>query len=194
MAASGAPEPPSSPCCAAAIGFRCAIVWVMAGDLSLNEWVVLALLAEGPSHGFALSKELAPDADLGRVLTVARPLVYRALDRVVGTGLAEPVQVEPGDAGPNRTVHRLTRRGRARLRWWFVQPVDHVRDLRIEFLVKVRLLERASKDTAPLIAAQRDALAEPFERLTRLDDEADVVDLWRHHNAVAAQSFLDRLA
>ncbi len=26
------------------------------GDLSLNEWVVLALLAEGSAHGFALAR------------------------------------------------------------------------------------------------------------------------------------------
>jgi len=166
----------------------------MAGDLSLNEWVVLALLAEGPSHGFAMAKELAPDADLGRILTVARPLVYRALARVVDAGLAESVHIEPGDAGPNRTVHRLTRSGRARLRGWLAAPVDHVRDLRIEFLVKMRLLERSSKDTASLVEAQRVALDDAFERLVHLELEADIVDLWRHHNAVAARSFLDRLA
>ena len=48
-------------------------------DLSLTEWIVLALVAEGPSHGFAIAKELRADSDLGRVMTVQRALVYRAL-------------------------------------------------------------------------------------------------------------------
>ena len=31
-------------------------------DLSLTEWVVLALLVEAPAHGFAIAKELAEKA------------------------------------------------------------------------------------------------------------------------------------
>lgn len=163
-------------------------------ELSLNEWVVLALLAEGPSHGFALAKQLEADTDLGRVLTVRRPLVYRALGRLVDAGLAEPHHSEPGIAGPNRTVHRITRRGRTALRSWLRRPVEHVRDLRIEFLVKLRLSRRAGRDTAELVAAQRDALTDTLDRLAALDGDADEVDLWRHHNAVAVSAFLDHLA
>ncbi|MCH7790399.1 MAG: helix-turn-helix transcriptional regulator, partial [Acidobacteria bacterium] len=81
--------------------------------LSLTEWVVLALIDEAPSHGFAIAKELRTNTDLGRILTVHRPLVYRALDRLAACGDAEPHQIEPGDAGPNRTLHRVTPRGHA---------------------------------------------------------------------------------
>lgn len=166
----------------------------MDDGLPLNEWVVLALLAEQPRHGFAVAKELAPGSDLGRILTVHRPLVYRALDRLVAAELARPSRTEPGDNGPNRTLHVPTRRGAARLRGWFAEPVLHVRDLRLEFLVKVRLLERAGQDTAALVAAQRDALASTLERLVHSPDRGDVVELWRAHNAAAARAFLDALA
>ena len=81
-------------------------------ELSLTEWVVLALLVEGPAHGFALAKHLQPDADLGRVVSVHRPLVYRALDRLVAAGLAESHHTEPGRAGPRRAVHGATTEGR----------------------------------------------------------------------------------
>jgi PadR family transcriptional regulator AphA len=165
-----------------------------APELSLNEWVVLALLAERPSHGFAMARQLEADTDLGRVLTVRRPLVYRALGRLVDAQLAEPHHTEPGVAGPNRTVHRLTRRGRTAVRSWLRRPVEHVRDLRIEFLVKLRLSQRAGRDTTELVTAQRDALADTLVRLAALDDYSDEVDLWRHHNAVAVGAFLDHLA
>ncbi|MFV0259098.1 MAG: PadR family transcriptional regulator, partial [Acidimicrobiales bacterium] len=65
-------------------------------ELSLTEWVVLAVLAEAPTHGFAVAKELRPGTDLGRVITVHRPLVYRALDRLVAAGLIEYHSTEPG--------------------------------------------------------------------------------------------------
>ncbi len=161
-------------------------------ELSVTEWVVLSLLAESPSHGFALAKELRPETDLGRVLTVHRPVVYRALDRLVVAGLAEIGGSEPG-AGPDRTVHRATRRGRAASTRWLGRPVEHVRDLRIEFLVKLRLNQRRGRALAPIVDAQRTTLAATFDRLVGADAD-DVVDRWRQHNALAARSFLDGLA
>lgn len=160
-------------------------------DLSVTEWVVLALLGEGPAHGFALAKELRPEADLGRVLTVHRPVVYRALDRLVAAGLVEVGAPEPG-AGPNRTVHRATRRGRAAAARWLDRPVDHVRDLRIEFLVKLRLNQRRGRDLGPVVEAQRATLADTLDRLVG-GSEDDVVERWRRHNALAAEAFLDGL-
>jgi DNA-binding PadR family transcriptional regulator len=164
-----------------------------AWELSLTEWVVLALVAEAPTHGFAISRELRVDSDLGRILTVHRPLVYRALDRLQEGELVERVTTEPGDAGPNRTVIRATRKGKPGLKRWFVAPVDHVRDLRIEFLVKLRLTERLGRDATALVAAQRAELADTLTRLAKGGDDHDVVDQWRQHNAAAARDFLDSL-
>jgi len=160
-------------------------------ELSLTEWVVLALVAEAPSHGFAIAKELESESDLGRVLTVHRPLVYRALDRLRAHELVEAATTEPG-RGPTRTVMRVTRRGRSALKAWFVAPVEHVRELRIEFLAKLRLTERIDGDPSALVAAQRGELVDRLANLASQDSD-DVVDLWRQHNAVAAQAFLDSL-
>jgi PadR family transcriptional regulator AphA len=162
-------------------------------ELSLTEWTVLAVLAEAPTHGFGIAKELRAGADLGRIITVHRPLVYRALDRLAAAGLAESYTTEPGDAGPNRTVHRATGRGCDAVEHWLDRPVAHIRELRIEFLAKLRLNQRRSRDAAHLVAAQRAALAETFDQLTG-DEPADVVDLWRRSNATAARQFLDHLA
>lgn len=161
-------------------------------ELSLTEWTVLALLAEAPTHGFGIAKELRSGADLGRIITVHRPLVYRALDRLVAAGLAEPHTTEPGDAGPNRTVHRATSRGCAAVEQWLDRPVAHIRDLRIEFLAKLRLNQRRSRDAGRLVTTQRAALADTFDQLTG-DEPADVVDMWRRSNATAARQFLDHL-
>ena len=117
----------------------------MSVSLSTTEYAVLGVLAEGTSHGFALAKLLAADSEVGRVFRVRRPLVYRALDRLVEAGYAEPVSTEKGDAGPQRVVHKITRRGRRQLDRWLAQPVEHVRDIRIEFLLKLALLDRRGR-------------------------------------------------
>lgn len=162
-------------------------------DLSVTEYAVLGLLAESPSHGFAIAKELEPDGEVGRVFTVRRPLVYRALDRIVGIGYAEPVTTEKG-GGPTRVIHRITPSGRRRLSRWLTIPVDHVRDLRLEFLLKLVLLTRSDRSPLQLIRAQRSAL-DPT--LTALDEprapQDDHVELWRQHNAAAAAAYLEDL-
>ena len=155
---------------------------------------MLGLLAEAPTHGFAIAKELAPGTSVGRVLTVRRPLVYRALDRLVALGLAEALHTEPGDAGPQRMVHRVTRPGRNRLNRWLAEPVEHVRDMRIEFQLKLVLLERSGKSPLTLVQAQRITLEPTLSALEAAPSAPiDHLELWRRHNAMAAASYLDHL-
>ena len=163
-------------------------------QLSVTEWTVLGLLGEGPSHAFALARNLRPDGDLGRILTVRQPLVYRAVDRLVASGLAAPSRVEPGDSGPRRTVYEITPAGRRRLRRWLGAPVGHVRDMRLEFLLKLALTERERLPVLPLIVGQEEAIAETLHALRVQADPQDDVDLWRLHNAAAVASFLAALA
>ena len=161
--------------------------------LSTTEFAVLGVLAEGPSHGFAISKEFEPDAELGRVFKVRRPLVYRALERLVEAGYAEAISTEKGDAGPNRVIHRITRSGRRHLDSWLAEPVSHVRDLRIEFLLKLALVRRSGRSPLALVEKQREALVTTFSALDEVDID-DHVELWRRHNAAAAAAYLEDLS
>jgi PadR family transcriptional regulator AphA len=164
--------------------------------LSLTEYAVLGLLAEGPSHGFAMARELAPDGAIGRVLTVRRSLAYRAIDRLVAEGLARPSRVEAGDAGPQRRVHRITPAGRRHLEAWLEQPVRHLREMRLDFRLKLVLIERADRSPLELITAQREALAPAFAALGRRVPRIgppDHVELWQRHSTAAIAAYLDDL-
>jgi PadR family transcriptional regulator AphA len=161
---------------------------------SLTEYAVLGLLAEGPTHGFAISKSLQAGTDVGRVITVRRPLVYRALDRLVDAGLAEPMHTEPGAAGPDRFIHRISRGGRRRLHAWMDKPVAHVRDMRIEFQLKLALLQRLGRSPLELVAAQRETLDPTLAALDLpASGPVDHLELWRGYSAAAAASYLESL-
>ena len=123
--------------------------------LAPGEWSVLALLAEEPGHGWALARQMARDGEIGRVWALGRPLVYRALELLEERGLIEPAGSERGVRGPNRTVFRATPAGRAELSAWLREPVEHVRDVRSLFLLKLILADRAGLDREPLLHAQR---------------------------------------
>jgi PadR family transcriptional regulator AphA len=162
--------------------------------LSLNEWAVLGVLVEKPRHGYDVAAALRADRPVGAAWRLTRQLVYRALERLVDLGLAEPRRTEPGEQGPPRVVHGATRAGRAALRRWLVSPVDHLRDVRSALLLKLVLLDALGLDRAPLVAAQRAAFAGLLGQLATAPPVDDPIALWRHHSAAAVGAFLDALA
>jgi DNA-binding PadR family transcriptional regulator len=159
--------------------------------LSLNEWAVLGLLVERPRHGYDMAAELQPDAELGQVWRLTRQLVYRAVERLDALDLAQAQHSEPGTGGPPRTVYAATGEGRRRLHEWLERPVDHVRDMRSGFLLKLVLAGRLGVDTTPLVRAQRDRIDTHLAALGPPPPTGEFVALWRHHSARAAREFLD---
>ena len=142
-------------------------------ELTPSEYAVLALVAEKPIHGWALSVKLAKGGEIGAIWSLGRPLVYHSLERLEQEQLLKPVGLERGDRGPHRVVYGVTPKGRAALRSWLVQPVEHVRDIRSLFLLKVVLSQRVGIDVEPLLVAQRAVLV-PF--VTWLEAQLDDVD------------------
>jgi DNA-binding PadR family transcriptional regulator len=161
--------------------------------LSINEWAVLGVLVDRARHGYDIAAELQPGTPIGDVWRLTRQLVYRALERLVALELAEPQRTEPSAAGPPRTIHGVTDRGRATLDAWLVAPVAHVRDVRTAFLLKLLISERLGRGTAELVRAQRAAFVDILDRLAVEPPHTDVVALWRHHSAVAVANFLATL-
>ena len=166
-------------------------------DLSLTEWAVLAVVAEAPAHGFAIAKELAPTGDLGRIWTVPRPLVYRALNTLTQRHLVEPLGTEAGQRGPNRVPVRATRAGRSAVERWLYAPVPHVRELRTRLLLQLRLLDRRGIDVRPLAAAQLTELTPILAALNNQTTTTSGFDhllaVWRHESACAAVRVLEDL-
>ena len=69
--------------------------------LSLAEWLVLCLISEAPSHGFALARTLSADGELGKIWRVPKPVIYRALQRLEVAGLVATVELQPSSSGPS---------------------------------------------------------------------------------------------
>lgn len=166
--------------------------------LSLAEFAVTGVVAEGRVHGFAVARLLAPGGEIGKVYEVGRPAVYRAIERLIEFGLIRPLNAEPGEGGPRRTPLAVTPRGRRRLEQWCWQPVDHVRELRTGFLLKLTFLDRAALDPAPLIAAQIEALRPVVASIEQQHRESAgrdrAVSMWRAYSARSALQFLVDLA
>jgi DNA-binding PadR family transcriptional regulator len=163
-------------------------------ELLLGEWACLGVLAQGPAHGFAVAKRLAPSGDVGRIWSMSRALTYRALDQLERRGLVERRGEVPGIAGGPRRILAPTPAGRRALRRWLRQPVHHLRDVRAELLLKLRLSTDLGVDPAPLVEAQRAVFAPVFTALAAETPPADPVAQWRFESSRAVERFLDGLA
>lgn len=166
-------------------------------ELAPGEWSVLALLANSPAHGWALAKEMSRSGEIGSVWSVARPLVYRALDLLDSRGLIEAVGSERGARGPNRALFQATEQGREELARWLAEPVDHVRDIRSLFLLKLVLIERAGLPSHPLLMAQREqtvpAVSALEQRLRTSAGSEHVFVRFRLESTKAVVDFIDGL-
>ncbi|MER3411856.1 MAG: PadR family transcriptional regulator [Thermoleophilia bacterium] len=165
-------------------------------ELSIGEWAILALLAERPSHGFALAQALAPSGSVGQVWTLPRPLVYRALEVLQARALIEQTRTEEGK-GPKRTVFAVTPYGRNLVEAWLQAPVEHVRDARSLFMLKLLFLHRAKLDPQRLLHAQRarlERLERSFQERSRVTDGFDrTLALWRLESTRALVRFIDAM-
>ncbi|HKD88446.1 MAG TPA: helix-turn-helix transcriptional regulator [Streptosporangiaceae bacterium] len=167
-------------------------------SLSLAEWLVLCLICEQATHGFALAVLLGAEGEMGQVWRVPKPVVYRALQRLENLGLVRTTEHQPSSQGPARSLVDATPAGRRAAAGWLTQPASHNRDVRSELLVKLALLARQDSDPEPLVKAQREQLIPVARALHDRLDSATGFDrtlvLWRCETMAATLRFLDALS
>jgi PadR family transcriptional regulator AphA len=166
-------------------------------QLRLSDWLVLCVVCERPTHGFAVAGLFSHNGSLGRVWQVSKPTVYAALLRLERLGLVQTAGEQPTGQGPARSLVKATPAGRATARGWLRAPVVHGRDIRPELLMKLALLDRAGADPRELLKQQRAefgpiaaALADRVHATTGIEH---TLALWRHNAMSATMQFLDNM-
>jgi DNA-binding PadR family transcriptional regulator len=128
---------------------------------------LLALLEQGPMHGYGLKSEF--EAATGQLWPLNDGQVYTTLTRLERDGL-----VEAGAETEGQRAYRLTGAGREELDAWFSQAVR--RDLvpRQELAIKLIFAVRSpSADAHQVIQRQRAATMRSLQELTRLKGDGD---------------------
>lgn len=128
---------------------------------------VLALLADGSSHGYELKttfeESIGPqwgDLNIGHL--------YQVLDRLVRDGLVTRQEV-PQTARPDKTVYRLTDRGHAELEAWLEAPFVRQGGYRDDFFLKLFAASRLGQDAVENVArVQREAYLTELSSLGEL--------------------------
>lgn len=131
---------------------------------------VLALLAEGPSHGYDLRVQFE-DAIGPQWGPLNIGHVYQLLDRLGRDGMVSSHREEQTEK-PDRVVYALTDAGREELRQWLTGPTERPAGHRDDFFLK--LMAAARSDDATLVPEvlrrQRRQLLTELRDLARLRD------------------------
>jgi DNA-binding PadR family transcriptional regulator len=160
---------------------------------------VLCLVREEPTYGLVLVGRLDRSGKLGQIWSVSKATVYLALQRLEQFGLVRTAgQQGSQKGGPARSLLEATPAGQAAAQAWLSTPVEHVRDVRSELMIKLALLERTGSDPRALARAQ---LARLLPVAAALDDQLRATTgfeytlvLWRHKAMTASLQFLQALA
>jgi DNA-binding PadR family transcriptional regulator len=140
---------------------------------------VLALLADGPGHGYELKAQFEEsvgpqwgDLNIGHL--------YQVLDRLVRDGLVTRRSVRQEDR-PDKVVYRLTQAGRAELEKWLDAPFVRQGGYRDDFFLKLFAASRLGGDRVDqVLRVQREAYLGELASLSRLRQghrEEPLVDL-----------------
>jgi DNA-binding PadR family transcriptional regulator len=118
------------------------------------EYILLGFLEQKPIHGYDLYKQITGFDAISMVWSVKQSQLYALLERLEEEGLVYSTLIQ-GESHPNRKEYHITSVGRQTFYAWRESPVDHSRDIRIEFLAKVYFaLQSGPEAVLDLVEAQ----------------------------------------
>lgn len=142
-------------------------------SLTPTSAAILGLLRERPMHGYEVARHFRPEADLGQVAPADMSTIYTFLKDLQEQGLITGKRVTVG-ARPPRTVFSLTAEAQTLLDDWLHRPVARMREVRMDFLLKLYFARRyGAEQAAALIGSQIVACRSYVERLKASEAELD---------------------
>jgi DNA-binding PadR family transcriptional regulator len=137
--------------------------------MATNE-VVLALLRDGPAHGYDIKRD--HDAWFPDTRPLAFGQVYATLGRLERSGLVEVLETRT-EAGPERTVYALTERGEQQLSDWLAEPAGPAASSAEEIVRKTVAALRTGANVGEFLARQRAAHLRRMRELTDQPPDGD---------------------
>jgi PadR family transcriptional regulator, regulatory protein AphA len=164
--------------------------------LSPAEYGILGLLCDKPAYGYELQRHLSGNRGLGRVCPVESGMVYASLKSLSGLELIDGTW--DNSTYPPKAIYTATDLGEATFQRWLMTPVARIREVRLDFLIKLFFALKEGDLARTLIDGQiaatreyADEIAE--ERRTLDNDPAGFDAIVLDSKASAARITLDWL-
>lgn len=130
-----------------------------------GEYAVLGLLAVEPSHGYEANRRWQ-ESPLAEVLPVEQSVLYGYLRTLDSRGLLDWEEHRVGNRPP-RKVFALSEAGWERLRPWLRSPVERMREVRVDLLLKLYFLQELDPHAVPRLVADQVQVCERYAEAER---------------------------
>ena len=106
------------------------------------ELVLLGFLFENPKHGYELYKEVSDPFGIGQVYKIKIGKMYSILKKLETQKLIDATILQEGNRPP-KNLYQLTKSGESTFNDWMSTPIEHGRDFRVLFLLKLFFINRS---------------------------------------------------
>lgn len=134
-----------------------------------GELAVLALLLSGPMHGYEMAHCFERD-DLMEVCPIEQSLLYTYLRNLEERKFVSWHETREGRRPP-RKVYTLAADGREAVETWLHEPVARMRQVRLEFLLKLYFLHQLDIESERALVQRQIDVCEEYH--CRLEQRAD---------------------
>ena len=115
-------------------------------------------------HGYEMARYFDRD-DLSEVCPIEQSMLYTYIRNIEDRGLVSWTEVRVG-LRPPRKLHELNAAGREVIETWLDEPVQRLREVRLEFLLKLYFLHTLDQPREQALLAKQIAICEDyFDRL-----------------------------
>jgi DNA-binding PadR family transcriptional regulator len=114
--------------------------------LTPAEYAVLGLLRRKPAYGYELQRSLSGSTGLGLVCPVEPAMVYAILKSLSGLELIDGEW--DNSTYPPKAVYTISGEGELKFQMWLRRAVGRMREVRLDFMVKLFFLLDSEPDSA----------------------------------------------
>ena len=119
------------------------------------DFLLLGIIDQKPTHAYDLYKQLTSSEELKTLWTFRQSRLYAVLDKIERSGLISTA-IDPESTLPVRKICTLTPLGKATFEDWLHSPVDHMNEIRSDFLGKLYFLkDRPQRERDQVLNTQK---------------------------------------
>ena len=109
------------------------------------DFILLGIIGQKPTHAYDLYRQLTASEELKTIWTFRQSRLYAVLDKIEKNGLIT-TRIDPDSGLPVRKICTLTPEGISTFEGWLHRPVDHLNEIRSDFLGKLYFLKDRPAD------------------------------------------------
>ena len=106
-----------------------------------SNYIILGFLYENPTYPYSLAKAISDKKGLGLIWNINLENLYQDFNYLESKKLIKFTE-QKQEKRPDKKIYQLTTKGKKSFEDWLFLPVEHGRDIRVQFFVKYFFIDK----------------------------------------------------